>query len=77
VDRFSDLIWVEIFALGFGLFSWFASFSGLKVARLIEDTRTSKIRSAPQGYIEIIDRSEGNAEEYPLKAKLTGTNCVW
>ncbi len=77
MESFSDLIWTEIFALGFGVFSWFACFKSLKVARLIEDTPTSKIRSAHQGYIEIVGRSESNQDNEVLHAKLTGSRCVW
>lgn len=77
MDSLGDLIWTELFALGFGIFSWFASFRGLKIARLIEDTPTSKIRSAPQGYIEIIGRSESRPHDDLVRAKLTGTPCVW
>lgn len=74
---FGELVWTEIFVLGFGLFSWYASFRGLKIARLIEDTPTSKIRSAPQGYIEMIGRSEPRPQDELLSSKLTGTPCVW
>lgn len=48
----------------------------LKRARLIEDTPTSKIRSAAQGYVELIGAvSVGEAGE--LTAPLSGTPCVW
>lgn len=47
-----------------------------KRARLIEDTPTSKIRSAAQGYVELIGAvSIGEAGE--LVAPLSGTPCVW
>lgn len=45
-------------------------------ARIIEDTPTAKVRSAPQGYVEL----EGRARQFPeqtLTAPLTGTACVW
>lgn len=77
MTNFSELFWTELFALGFALFGWYACFRSLKVARLIEDTPTSKIRSAPQGYIEIIGQSENGSDGEPLQAKLTGTRCVW
>ncbi|MBB3048296.1 hypothetical protein FHR99_002570 [Litorivivens lipolytica] len=77
MDTFSDYLWVELFTLGFGLFAWIGSFSALKKARLIEDTPTSKIRSAPQGYVEIIGLCEVHPENGPLHAKLTGNPCVW
>ncbi len=77
MESFGDLLWAELFALGFGLFSWYASFRGLKTARLIEDTPTSRIRSAPQGYIEIIGEAEDTPDAEGIRAKLTGTPCVW
>ncbi len=77
MDSFSDYLWVELFALGFGLFGWIGGFSSLKKARLIEDTPTSKIRSAPQGYVEIIGVAEDNPEAETVIARLTGTPCVW
>lgn len=45
-------------------------------ARLIEDTPTARIRSAPQGYVEL----EGEARLLPgppIVAPLTGRRCVW
>jgi E3 ubiquitin ligase len=48
----------------------------LKRARLIEDTPTSKIRSAAQGYVELVGAvSVGESGE--LLAPLSGTPCVW
>ena len=70
----------------------FAMFSGLAVvssvtafiamfrfvhrSRLIQDTPTSRIRSAHQGYVEL----EGKAELLPgepIRAALTGSPCTW
>lgn len=48
----------------------------LQRARLIEDTPTSRIRSAAQGYVEL----QGFArlgDEPPLLAPLTNTPCLW
>lgn len=77
MDTLSDLLWFELFALAFGLFGWFVSFKSLKKARLIEDTPTSKIRSAPQGYIEIMGTTRDLPDGESLRARLTGTPCVW
>lgn len=44
--------------------------------RLIEDTPTSRIRSAHQGYIEIIGQADKLGHE-PLLAPITLTPCVW
>jgi hypothetical protein len=57
-----------------GLF--YLTFRDLRRARLIEDTPTAKVRSAPQGYVEL----EGWArrmEGAPVYAPLTGAPCVW
>ncbi|MET0378331.1 MAG: GIDE domain-containing protein [Spongiibacteraceae bacterium] len=50
----------------------------LRKARLIEDTPTSRIRSAPQGYVELggFARALGDSEQ-PLIAPLTQQTCVW
>lgn len=48
----------------------------LRLARLIEDTPTAHIRSAPQGFVEL----EGRAvmlEGEPVIAPLSGRYCVW
>jgi len=45
-------------------------------ARVIEDTPTAKVRSAPQGYVEL----EGDARplaDKPVMAPLTRLPCVW
>ncbi len=48
----------------------------LKRARLIEDTPTSRIRSAAQGYVELVGPVIGG-EDQTLTAPLSGTPCVW
>lgn len=48
----------------------------LRRARLIEDTPTSRVRSAAQGYVEL----EGLAELLPgppVHSPLTGARCTW
>lgn len=54
----------------------FAFASGLHRTRIIEDTPTAKIRSAPQGFVEL----EGWSKLIPgptIVAPLTGLPCVW
>lgn len=68
---------------GWFIFLTIASIAGLiatfvffQRARIIEDTPTSKIRSAAQGYVEL----EGVIRSLPeltLYSKLTNTLCVW
>ncbi len=55
--------------------SW-RTWRNVSIVRLIEDTPTIKIRSAPQGYVEI----EGLGKLMdgpPIIAKLSGLPCVW
>ena len=54
-----------------------ASFSRLGRARLIEDTPTSKIRSASQGYVELIGSGERPEQTTPLLSKLSASPCIW
>ncbi|GAB4356328.1 MAG: GIDE domain-containing protein [Methylohalobius sp. ZOD2] len=58
------------------LWLFYRGFRGLRRARLIEDTPTARIRSAPQGYVEL----EGEAvilPGEPVYAPLSGRPCVW
>lgn len=53
-----------------------SAFYFLVRARVLEDTPTSRVRSAPQGYVEM----QGTAIELdgpPIVAPLTGTRCIW
>lgn len=56
-----------------GFWLWFRS---IKRARLIEDTPTSKCRSAAQGYVELIGAQKLMPGE-PVMAPLTGRSCTW
>jgi len=56
-----------------GLWMWFRS---MKRARLIEDTPTSKCRSAAQGYVELIGTQQLMPGD-PIRAPLTGRQCTW
>jgi hypothetical protein len=58
------------------LVSFVFSFITLHRKRIIEDTPTSKIRSAAQGYIELIGHGQ-LMEGQPIIAPLTGTICTW
>lgn len=52
-------------------------FSRLKNARVIENTPTSKIRSAHQGYVELIGKGMSPADNEPILSRLTKTPCLW
>ncbi len=56
-------------------FSLRTGLDGFWRLRLVTDTPTAKIRSAPQGYVELT----GQALPYqsPAAAELTGLPCVW
>jgi hypothetical protein len=54
----------------------FWAFRSLRRARVIEDTPTSRIRSAAQGYVELHGR-QLRMEGEPVTAPLTKLDCTW
>ncbi|MCU7838421.1 MAG: hypothetical protein KZQ94_03450 [Candidatus Thiodiazotropha sp. (ex Troendleina suluensis)] len=58
------------------LVALYFAFRNLHRARLIEDTPTSRIRSAPQGYVELIGEAAMMRGE-PIIAPLSGMPCCW
>ena len=58
------------------LVSAVSSISRLKTARVIEDTPTSKIRSAHQGYVELVGFAKAGPEQLLLSG-LSQTPCLW
>ena len=57
-------------------FSAYQAWRNLCVVRLIEDTPAAKIRSAPQGYVEIVGIGR-MMDGPPIIAKVSGLPCVW
>ena len=55
----------------------FGAFTSLKKARTIEDIPTSKIRSAHQGYVELVGMAEAVGEENTLRGALSHQPCIW
>ena len=55
---------------------FFGAFYFFKRKRVIEDTPTSKIRSAAQGYVELVGHAD-IMEGPPIIAPLTGKHCAW
>lgn len=53
-----------------------AGYSGLRRTRHIEDVPTARVRSAPQGYVELIGTARALDGE-PIIAPLSKTNCCW
>jgi len=66
------LLWLGVAVAGGG---WFA-FRWLHIARMVEDTPTSRIRSAAQGYVELAGRCRALDGTENI-APLTQRPCVW
>jgi len=54
----------------------YLGFRRLWMARVIEDAPTARIRSAPQGYVELVGEARAMAGE-PIIAPLSKTPCCW
>ncbi len=65
------LLGIAVSAAGF-----IYAFIFFRRARIIEDTPTSKVRSAAQGYVELAGRGD-LMEGEPIIAPLTTTPCTW
>ena len=68
-------IWCAVLGIAAAL-TGYGIFHFIRRARLIEDTPTAKIRSAAQGYLELIGKGKYLGDK-PLLAPLTGTPCTW
>jgi E3 ubiquitin ligase len=55
---------------------FYFAFSNMHRKRIIEDTPTSKIRSAAQGYLELVGHGY-LMDGQPITSPLTGTSCTW
>lgn len=60
-----------------GLAALYAFANYLKQVRLIEDTPTSKIRSAAQGFVELEGITKHLNPDSPMFSPLSDTPCVW
>lgn len=56
--------------------AFWVGFSGMRRARHIEDVPTARVRSAPQGNIELIGHAHALDGE-PIIAPLSNTRCCW
>lgn len=63
-------------ALGVASAGLLKGFGSLRRARLIEDVPTAKVRSAHQGYLELIGVAQAMEGE-PIVAPLSGVQCCW
>jgi hypothetical protein len=63
-------------AAAIAVFLLWQAFRALRRARLVEDTPTSLIRSAAQGYCELFGHGELMPGP-PIRAPLSGATCLW
>ena len=76
-NHFSQGDWFFITVLVIGAIAClFAALRMFHRARLIEDMPTSKIRSCPQGYVELFGTAKW-MEGPEIQAPLSGLPCVW
>lgn len=71
----TPLAWKASFAL-VGLTSFWAWYANLKRYRTVADTPTSRIASAPQGYVEIVGRGK-QPPGVKLLSPISGLPCLW
>lgn len=64
------------FAVALALAALVAGFSGLRRTRHIEDVPTARVRSAPQGYVELVGTAR-TLDGEPIVAPLSRTPCCW
>lgn len=71
---------VFVMLLGAGslltLYFVYSTFKRLRHARWVEDTPTSRIRSAAQGLVELKGSVQAGGHD-PLLSPLAGTSCLW
>jgi hypothetical protein len=69
--------WLIIIGLaGAAVYSFWYAFKSWSKNRVIEDTPTSRIRSAAQGYVELTGRG-ARPPDAQIKGPLTGMPCTW
>ncbi len=71
----SHLGWQITLAL-IGLTSFWVAYANLKRYRTVADTPTSRIASAPQGYIELVGRGQQPPGDN-LVSPINGLPCLW
>jgi hypothetical protein len=65
-----------MFTAVFTVVALLVGFSGLRRSRQIADVPTARVRSAPQGYVELIGIAR-MMEGEPIVAPLSHTTCCW
>lgn len=69
------LAWVGAL-VALALFAAWMGIQRLSRARMIENVPTAKVRSAPQGYVELVGSAE-SLPGTPIIAPLSGAPCCW
>ncbi len=73
----ADDFWTwALLSLAASIAGFYFGFRSLRRARIIEDVPTARIRSAHQGYVELVGEAE-LMEGQPILAPLSGTGCCW
>ncbi|HBD10632.1 MAG TPA: hypothetical protein DCZ13_00710 [Porticoccaceae bacterium] len=72
---FFQFLLVALGLAGAAICSLFSARGSFKKARLIEDMPTSRIRSASQGYTELIGLARRSGEQ--VLSPLSATSCLW
>ncbi len=73
-NRFKFFLLIAVLAAG-AMYSFWYAFKAWAKNRVIEDTPTSRVRSAAQGYVELTGRAM--LPPSPSKGPLTGQPCAW
>ncbi len=76
LDTILTLIFVCL-PIFFALLCFYYAIYFIKAARNIEDSPTSKIRSATQGYVELKGTAQPLLTTHPTIGKLTQKPCAW
>ena len=74
-EPYGSFLFFLFLSLVVAIGAFYLGFASFKKARLVEDTPTSVIRSAPQGYVEL--RGQSKPDQKKQKAPLTGQPCLW
>jgi hypothetical protein len=72
----TEFVWAMLAMLVLCLGSVIALFIFIRHGRIMQDTPTSKIRSASQGFVELEGRAR-SLDDKPLRAPGSGRECVW
>jgi len=72
----AEFVWVMLATLLVCFGSVIASLGFVRHGRIMQDTPTSKIRSASQGFVQLEGRAK-SLDDKPLRVPGSGRECVW